>query len=74
MTDPATLVGVMTALGVIFPVLPTVKIMSSSFVITSSGGNLYAIAHFGVLAVYPKTSYLVISLTLITIPSISYAK
>ena len=51
MTEPATLVGVITAFGVIFPVLPTVKIISSNLVITSSGGNLYAIAHFGVLAV-----------------------
>ena len=50
-TDPATLTGDKTALGVILPVLPTVKMISSSLVMTSSGGNLYAMAHLGVFAV-----------------------
>ena len=38
--EPATLTGSNTALGVILPVLPTVKIISFILVITSSGGNL----------------------------------
>ena len=37
---PWTLTGDKTALGVILPVLPTVKIISSSLVVTTSGGNL----------------------------------
>ena len=38
--EPATLTGSNTALGVILPVLPTVKIISVNLVITSSAGNL----------------------------------
>ena len=46
--------------------------MSFNLVKTSSAGNLYAVAHFGYLAVYPNSSCILISLTLITTPSISY--
>ena len=40
MVDPATITGSSTALGVIWPVLPTVKIISVNLVKTSFAGNL----------------------------------
>ena len=40
MVEPATITGSSTAFGVICPVLPTVKIISVSFVNTSLAGNL----------------------------------
>ena len=69
--EPIILIGSNTAFGVIKPVLPTVQTISVNFDFTSSAGNLYAITHFGYLAVLPSSFCMWISFTLITIPSIS---
>ena len=52
--DPATLTGSITANGVTRPVRPTFTRMSSSRVLTSSGGYLYAMAHRGARLVLPS--------------------
>ena len=53
--DPATFTGSINANGVTRPVRPTLTLISSSFVVTSSGGYLYAIAHLGARAVKPSS-------------------
>ncbi|CAB5043162.1 unannotated protein [freshwater metagenome] len=52
--EPATLTGSMNANGVTRPVRPMLTFISSSRVVTSSGGYLKAIAHFGALDVKPN--------------------
>ena len=52
--DPATLTGSITPNGVTRPVRPTLTRMSSSLVLTSSGGYLNAIAHRGARLVEPS--------------------
>ncbi|CAB4869119.1 unannotated protein [freshwater metagenome] len=52
--DPATFTGSMKANGVTRPVLPTLTLISNNFVLTSSGGYLKAIAHFGAREVKPR--------------------
>ena len=69
--DPATVTGSITANGVTRPVRPTLTWMSSSLVVTSSGGYLYAIAQRGARDVLPRRRCRAISSTLITWPSSS---
>ncbi|CAB4600122.1 unannotated protein [freshwater metagenome] len=69
--EPATLTGSMNANGVTRPVRPTLTLISNNFVVTSSGGYLYAIAHLGALDVKPSSSCALNSFTFITMPSIS---
>ena len=52
--DPATSTGSITAYGVTRPVRPTLTRMSSSLVLTSSGGYLNAIAQRGARLVEPS--------------------
>ena len=52
--DPATTTGSMTPYGVTRPVRPTLTRMSSSLVLTSSGGYLKAMAHRGARDVVPS--------------------
>ena len=69
--DPATLTGSMKANGVTRPVRPTLTLMSSSLVVASSGGYLYAIAQRGARDVEPSRRCSATSSTLTTTPSIS---
>ena len=52
-------------------IIGVTTIILFNLVVTISAGNLYAIAHLGVLTVYPIKSYKSNSLTLITTPSVS---
>ena len=52
--EPATWTGSITPNGVTRPVRPTLTWMSSSLVVTSSGGYLYAIAQRGAREVEPS--------------------
>ena len=70
-TDPATFTGSMTPYGVTRPVRPTFTRISNSFVVTSSGGYLYAIAHRGAFDVAPNLRCKEIWSTLMTMPSMS---
>ena len=70
--DPLTLTGSITANGVTRPVRPTFTWMSSSRVVTSSGGYLKAMAHRGARLVEPSWRCSAIWSTLTTTPSISY--
>ena len=63
--------GSITPNGVTRPVRPTLTRMSSSLVLTSSGGYLYAIAHRGARQVEPSRRCSATSSTLTTTPSIS---
>jgi len=69
--DPETRTGSMTANGVTRPVRPTLTWMSSSLVVTSSGGYLNAIAQRGARLVEPSRRCTEISSTFTTTPSIS---
>ena len=69
--EPATFTGSINANGVTRPVRPTLTLISRSFVVTSSGGYLYAIAHLGAREVKPRCCCCERSSTLITTPSIS---
>ncbi len=69
--DPETSTGSIIPNGVTRPVRPTLTSMESSLVVTSSGGNLNAIAQRGDLAVEPSWSCTVRSSSLTTTPSIS---
>ena len=69
--DCATTTGSMNANGVTRPVRPTLTRMSRSFVVTSSGGYLNAIAHRGARDVEPSRRCSATSSTLTTTPSIS---
>ena len=69
--EPATLTGSIKANGVTRPVRPTLTLISSNFVVTSSGGYLNAMAHFGARDVKPSAFCSAIESTLITTPSIS---
>ena len=71
---PASLTGARTAVGVRTPVLPTAIVISSSRVSFSSGGNLYATAHLGVLVPSPSVTRSESLFIFITTPSISYAR
>ena len=70
--DPLTLTGSITANGVTRPVRPTLTWMSSSRVVTSSGGYLNAMAHRGARLVEPSWRCSAIWSTFTTTPSISY--
>src|SRR5699024_7031372 len=52
--EPATFTGSITPKGVTRPVRPTLTWMSSSRVVTSSGGYLYAMAQRGAREVDPR--------------------
>ena len=52
--EPETSTGSITPNGVTRPVRPTLTLMSSSLVVTSSGGYLYAIAQRGAREVEPS--------------------
>ena len=52
--EPDTWTGSITPNGVTRPVRPTLTLMSSSLVVTSSGGYLYAIAQRGAREVEPS--------------------
>ena len=69
--EPLTKTGSMTPYGVTRPVRPTLTRMSSSVVVTSSGGYLNAIAHRGARDVEPSRRCTAISSTFTTTPSIS---
>ena len=69
--EPETSTGSITPYGVTRPVRPTLTRMSRSFVVTSSGGYLNAIAHRGARDVEPSWSCTDRSSSLITTPSIS---
>ena len=69
--EPATLTGSITPYGVTRPVRPTLTRMSSSLVVTSSGGYLNAIAHRGAREVDPSRRCTATSSTLTTMPSSS---
>ena len=69
--EPATFTGSMYANGVTLPVRPTLTLISSKTVVTSSGGYLYAIAHLGAREVKPNCCCCDKESTLITTPSIS---
>ena len=69
--DPATFTGSMKAKGVTRPVRPTLTLISNNLVVTSSGGYLKAIAHFGAREVKPNCCCCESESTLITTPSIS---
>ena len=68
---PANVTGANTPVGVRTPVRPTFTSISSNVVSFSSGGYLKASAHRGNLAVLPRVSRWLRSLTLMTAPSIS---
>ena len=68
---PASRTGSSTALGVSTPVRPTWMTMSTTLEGFTSGGYLYAAAHRGNLAVLPRVSRWLRSLTLMTAPSMS---
>ena len=70
--DPLTLTGSITAYGVTRPVRPTLTLMSSSRVFTSSGGYLKAIAHRGARLVAPIARCTSSGSIFTTTPSISY--
>jgi hypothetical protein len=70
--EPETLTGSMTPYGVTRPVRPTLTRMSSSRVLTSSGGYFQAIAHRGARDVEPRRFCKPTSSTLMTTPSISW--
>jgi len=53
---PPTRTGSSTANGVIAPVRPTLTWISSSLVVCSSDGSLYAIAQRGAFAVLPSSA------------------
>jgi len=69
--DPDTLTGSITPKGVTRPVRPTFTRMSSSLVLTSSGGYLNAMAHRGARLVEPSRRCRARSSTFTTTPSIS---
>jgi hypothetical protein len=69
--DPATSTGSSSAYGVTRPVRPTLTRMSTSLVLTSSGGYLNAIAQRGARLVEPSRRCTEIWSTLTTTPSIS---
>ena len=69
--DPLTKIGSITPKGVTRPVRPTLTRMSSSLVVTSSGGYLNAMAHRGAREVDPSRRCTETSSTLTTTPSIS---
>ncbi len=71
--DPATTTGSITPYGVTRPVRPTPTWMSSSLVLTSSGGYLNAMAHRGAREVEPSCRCSSIRSSFTTTPSISYA-
>ena len=64
--------GCITANGVTRPVRPTLTRMSSSLVVTSSGGYLYAIAQRGARLVAPSARCTSSESIFTTTPSISY--
>ena len=70
--DPETRIGSMTPYGVTRPVRPTLTRMSSSRVLTSSGGYFQAIAQRGAREVEPSRFCRSTSSTLMTTPSISW--
>ena len=74
MVAPLNSTGSRTAIGVIFPVLPTCHTTSVSIVVTSSASNLYAIAKRGNFIVCPNFFCTEISFILSTIPSIKNGK
>ena len=63
----------LSAVGAMIPVRPTLNSMAFRRVSFSSGGNLYAIAQRGLLAVLPKISRGAQAFNFKTTPSISYA-
>ena len=69
--DPLTLAGSITPNGVTRPVRPTLTRMSSSRVVTSSGGYLYAMAQRGARDVAPSARCWSSRSILTTTPSIS---
>ena len=69
--DPLTLTGSITANGVTRPVRPTFTRISSSRVVTSSGGYLKAMAHLGARLVEPRACCSAIRSIFTTTPSIS---
>ena len=69
--EPLTRTGSITPKGVTRPVRPTLTRMSSSLVVTSSGGYLNAIAQRGAREVEPSRRCTATSSTLTTTPSIS---
>jgi hypothetical protein len=69
--EPATRTGSSTANGVTRPVRPTFTWMSSSFVLTSSGGYLKAMAQRGARLVEPRRPWIATESTFATTPSIS---
>ena len=69
--EPATRTGSINPNGVTLPVRPTLTRISMSFVVTSSGGYLYAIAHLGAREVEPIACCAARSFTFTTTPSIS---
>ena len=72
--DPATSTGSMIPKGVTRPVRPTCTWMSSSLVVTSSGGNFTAVAQRGAREVEPSARCCAKESTLTTIPSISCSR
>ena len=72
--EPATRTGWSSAYGVTRPVRPTLTRMSTSRVLTSSGGYLYAIAQRGARDVAPSRRWIEIWSTLMTTPSISCSR
>ena len=69
--EPPTNTGSSTANGVARPVRPMLTMMFASFVVFSSGGNLYAIAHRGARLVLPISARWASESTFTTAPSIS---
>ena len=74
MVEPAKKTGSKIASGVSTPVLPTFISILSSLVNFFSAGYLYAVAHFGDLAVEPSISLCLKLLVFITAPSMSYSR
>ena len=72
--EPPTKTGSSWAKGVARPVRPMETWIAMSLVVRSSGGNLKAMAHRGALDVAPRTACSARSSTLVTTPSISYAR
>ncbi len=70
-SEPATVTGSTTANGVARPVRPMLTLMSSSLVLTSSGGYFQATAQRGAREVEPSRPWRGISSSLTTTPSIS---
>lgn len=70
-SDPATVTGSTTAYGVTRPVRPTPTRMSTSLVLTSSGGYFQAIAQRGAREVEPSRPWRRTSSSFTTTPSIS---